>query len=186
MSDIGGIQLLPQARKELKIKQKKGDNKFLYISIAILSSVVVLGSGLTFYKMSLESKIDDLNNRFTALDKRRDKSLEHELKVLNSRFSVISDLIKNHIFITQALDKLSGLINEKVQVLSLSMSAANGKISLHATGPSYTTVARQLSSFLSSDLIKTADLGSMSVGTDGKVEFGIELAFDKSKLLQKQ
>ncbi len=185
MADIGGIQLLPEARKELEGTKRKGENRFLYISIAILSLVVVLGSGLVIYKMSLEKKIYDLNQSFLSLEQRRDKKAETNLKILSIQISTISDLIKNHIFLTKAFDKIGSLMDEKVQVSNFSIAILTGKISLKARALNYPAVARQMASFLSDGVVKDISLGNMSTDTKGNIEFGADIIFDKVKLLNK-
>ncbi len=185
MADVGGIQLLPETRRELKVKNR-GVNKFFYSSIAIVSIVAALSLGLIFYRMSLEKQIDSLNQQLSDLEQQRDKKGEASLKVLAAQFGTITDLIKNHIITTQALDKLNGLMDDKVQVINFSVSVFTEKLGMKMRALNYAAVARQLASFLSGDFVKDVSLGTMGLDTKGNIEFTLELTIDKSKLFLKQ
>ena len=51
--------------------------------------------------------------------------------------------------------------------------------------PSYTVVARQLASFLSDEAIIDVNLGKLTRGTDGRLEFTLDIGFDNSKIIKK-
>ncbi|KKT82499.1 MAG: hypothetical protein A3B99_03065 [Candidatus Yanofskybacteria bacterium RIFCSPHIGHO2_02_FULL_44_12b] len=182
MPDIGGIQLLPETRKDLKLK-RPGENKFLYIGIAILSVVVVLALGLTFYKMGLDNKITDLNQRFGDNEQRRDKNQERDLRIAEIQLKTISTLVKNHALATTAFDKIASLLNKQARAANFSLEISRGKISMKVEALNYMVVARQIASFLSDDFIKKLTIGKITLGTNGKLEFGVEIDFDKSRII---
>ena len=184
MADIGGIQLLPGTRKELAIK-KTGENKFLYIGMGILAAIVATGLGLTFYKMSLSSEISTLDEGLNALEAKRDSKTEDNLKVLNAQVSVISNLIKNHIFISRAIDKLGSLLSTDIQVIKLSISVPDQRLTMSMAAKNYTAVARQMASFLSDETFKEISLGPLSTATTGEINFDMNMIFDKVKLIKK-
>jgi len=178
-----GLQLLPGTKKRLNLKVP-GENKFLYIGSAILGVVIVASFALGRYEVALRAQVENLNDQLTALEQKRSKSEEEDLRVLKDRLLLTSQLLDEHIYWTKALSAIEGLIQGEVEFESLSGSVGEGVVNIKARAGNYTVLARQIASFLTGPGIKDVSLGQIQPLSNGKIEFEIQLKFNKTKFVQ--
>lgn len=184
MDGKDSLQLLPGTKKRLGIKVP-GENRFLYVGSAILGATLVAVFGMGQYQNSLKGQIKDLNSQITALEQKRNKKDEAELRLIKDRITTIGDLIKNHTYWTQAFDWFTNLLQSEVQVRGISLERS-GKMTFSAVAKNYITIARQLAVMLTDDKIKEVKFGGIKSATDGGLEFGMELNVDLPKIILKQ
>ena len=178
------LQLLPGTKKRLGIKVP-GENRFLYIGSAILGAILVSMFALGRYQASLENQVKNVNEQLSALEQKRDKKGEQDLKLFKDRVAITSDLLDQHIYWTQAFSTMVGLLQSNVRFKNFSADTSTGKMSINIQAASYTALARQVASFLTEESISDLSLGKISAETAGYLETGIEIKFNKQKLLQK-
>lgn len=178
-----GLQLLPGTKKRLGIKTP-GENKFLYVGSAILGAALVTVFAMGHYETSLKNQVKQLNDQLVALEQKRNKKDEAELRLVKDRMMVTGDLIKNHPYWTQAFSWFENLLQSEVQVKGMSLDKS-GKITFSAVATSYTVIARQLAVLLTDDKIKDLKFGGIKSSTDGGLEFGMELNVDLSRIILK-
>jgi len=183
MPDQGGLQLLPEARKKIDIVTP-GENRLLIVGGAVLVIVAILSGGLYLYKNSLENKIVSLDTEMVALEQQRNKQAEQNILVFNKQISMLSDLLDKHVYWTTAFSKIEGLTQSQIQFDSLTATLANNKIDLKATAANYTTIARQISAFLSDESVTDINLSRVNTLTNGRLEFIMQIIFDRSKFLE--
>jgi len=183
MPDQGGLQLLPETRKKIEIKIP-GENKLILVGGVVFAIVAVLAGGLYFYQSSLENKLSSLDTEISNLEQQRNKQAEQNLIVFNKQVSMLSNLINNHAYWTTAFSKIEGLTQSQVQFENIVAMLADNKIDLKAIASNYTTIARQIAAFLSDESIKDVNLSKVSILTNGRLEFTMQIVFDKSKFLK--
>lgn len=183
MSDLNGLQLLPETRRKIEVKVP-GENRLIYTGIIILVLVLAVSGWLYFYKNNLESQMADLDVQIANLEKQRDKNAESNLSTLNKQLSLISTLLDSHVVWSKALGKVESLLQPQVQFLSFSAAVVDNRFDFRALATNYTVVARQIAAFSSDDSIKDISLTDVHVLTSGKLEFSLKLGFDKSKFLK--
>src|SRR3990167_599202 len=183
MPDQNGLQLLPETRRKIEVKVP-GENRLINMGIAVLVLMLVLVGGLYFYKITLEDRKTGLDTQIVNLEKERDKKVEANLLTLSKQLSLISTLLDSHIVWSKALSKVEGLLQPQVQFLSFSAAVSDNRFEFKALATNYTVVARQIAAFVSDDSIKDVVLNNVRVLTNGKLEFNIELEFDKTKFLK--
>lgn len=179
-----GLQLLPETRKKIEVKIP-GENKLLTVGSVVFAIIVILAGGLYFYKNSLEGKLVALDSEITALEQQRNNQAEENILVFNKQVSMLSDLLDNHAYWTTAFSKIESLTQNQVQFNTLTTSLADNRIDFKAVAANYTTVARQIASFISDDSITDVTLNKITARTDGQLEFTMKLTFDRSKFLKK-
>lgn len=184
MDGRDGLQLLPGTKKRLGIKVP-GENRFLYVGSAILGAALVTMFALNRYNISLKEQIKELNSQFVALEEKRNKKDEAELRLIKDRVTLTSDLIRNHTYWSQAFVWFSNLLQSEVQVRGISLEKS-GKMTFSAVAKNYIIIARQLAVILTDDKIKEVKFGGIKTSTDGGLEFGMELKVDLSKIILKQ
>jgi len=183
MVDRGGLQLLPETRKKIEIITP-GENRPLIIGAAVLVLAAILAGGLYFYKNSLENKLASLDTEIASLEQQRNKQAEQNILVFNKQVSILKKLLNEHVYWTTAFSKIEGLTQPQVQLSSLTATVAENKIDFKATAANYTTIARQIAAFLSDESIKDINLSKVNTLTNGRLEFTMQLIFDKSKFLK--
>ena len=97
---------------------------------------------------------------------------------------MLSNLLDNHVYWTTAFSRIEGLTQSQIQFNSLTATMADDKIDFKATAANYTTIARQIAAFLSDESITDINLSRVNTLTDGRLEFSMQISFDRSKFLQ--
>lgn len=187
MADRGGIQLLPETRKKLEIKIP-GENRLIGIGVGVIFIVLAIYGGFTYYVNDLTSQADALSADAAQLNQERikNKDTNQNLIALTKQANIISQLLDNHLFWTQALINIENTLEPEVYLKNFSASAAKGTVSLVAAAPSYLLIARQLAAFSANDAITDVMLGGAKSNNAGNVEFTLELKFNQVKFLKKQ
>jgi hypothetical protein len=184
MTENGGLQLLPETRKKINVKIP-GENRMIYIG----STLLLIVFSLFFYYhsrvSSLETKIMDLDQQIAAVEKGRDKKTEAQLAELKKQTMLLTKMLSEHIFWSQAWTKLEGLISPQLQIKDLSLSSAKEEISFSAKAPSYASVAKQLAKFNNDDAIKDTVVSGIRLANVGAAEFDIKLSIDGKKFFKK-
>lgn len=183
MADQGGLQLLPETRKKIEIITP-GENRLLVVGAVVFAIAAVLAGGLYFYKNSLENKLVSLDAQIVALEQQRNKQAEQNLLVFNKQISMLSDLLNKHPYWTTGFSKIEGLTQGQVQFDSMTATMAANRIDFKATAANYTTIARQIAAFISDESIKDVNLNKVNTLTNGRLEFTMQIMFDKSKFLK--
>ncbi len=183
MADKGGLQLLPETRKRLEIKIP-GENRLLYIGSALIVLALLLGLGGRYYNQTLIDKIMSIDTQIMELEKERDKKAEENLLIIDKQIGLISELFNDHIFWSKGLDLIGNNLQNRVQFKSFTTGSGEGKITFRAGADSYSTVARQIASFISNEAIEDVALENVNVLTNGTIEFNMTLNYDSSKFLK--
>ena len=103
------------------------------------------------------------------------KALEAEAAVLVDKVDAAKAIIDRHVYWTKVFGLLESLTISDVYYKNIAASE-NGRITLSATGTSYTAVAKQYLVFQQSNLIKNVTiLGGSGDSTQGEISFNIIL-----------
>lgn len=180
--DQNGLQLLPETRRKIEVKIP-GENRLIYIGVAILVLMLALSTALFFYKNSLEDKLSGLDADLASVERSRDKKAEANILTLNKQLSLVSNLVNSHVTWSKALSKIESLLQPQIQFLSFSAAIAENRFEFKALAPNYTVIAKQISAFASDESIKDLALNNVHVLTTGKLEFSVKIEFDKNKFL---
>jgi len=183
MSGQGGIQLLPETRRKIDVRIP-GENRWTYAGLIMLVLAFALTGILMFYRKSLENKLTQFDSDITNLESQRNKAVETNLLTLNKQLSLTSRLLNEHIFWSKALNRVEALTHPQVQFVSFNATAEEGKFEVKAITHNYTVLAKQIAAYVSDDLIKDINLGDVHVLTSGRLEFSINISFDKAKFIR--
>ncbi len=184
MPDAGGLQLLPETRKKIEVRVP-GQNRSMVLSLIFAFVILGLYFGLMFYNNSILSSITQVDEQLAALEKSRDKKLEQKLLDLQGQLSVVNPLIGSHVFWSQGLSKIQGLVQPQVQFKSINADSSATKIIFQATAASYTVIAKQIAAFYADDSITDIVLNKAASLPTGAVDFTMQLMFDPAKFLLK-
>ena len=183
MADKGGLQLLPETRKKIDIKVP-GENRLIYVGIALIVIIMMLYGGLVVYSKSLETKISDSDTQLTALENQRDKKAETNLLILSKQLAITNQIVNKHIYWSAGLTRIENALQNKVQFKSFSAVLSENSFHIRALSDTYTTVARQLAAFVADDAITDVTLDGVSTLTNGNLDFNSKISFDPTKFLK--
>jgi len=184
MADRGGIQLLPETRKRIEVSVP-GENKLLYIGIAIFAVVAVSYGVLRGVTATLAQEVKQKNTRIVQLNAERNVSTEEKLLSLSKQSESVQVFLANHIFWTQALAKVEQALQQQVQIQSLNATADAKTITFVALAPSYSSIARQIASLVADEGVLDVDISGARASNAGGYEFSVTLKFDETKYLKK-
>lgn len=181
MSDIGGIQLLPETRKKIEY-HAPGQNKLLVFSLIFVALIFAVYGGLLYYRGIKQAALDDVNDQLKKNEEARSKTDENKLLQLKNSLSVVGPLVEKHIYLSNALTHIQGLVHPQVRFDSLSLYVEKKEYVFKAFAASYAVVAKQIAAFYADDTVTDVQVGKISSLPDGKVEFSIILALDLNKI----
>jgi len=182
MPDIGGLQLLPETRKRIEVNVP-GQNKFLIFSFVFILVVLSIYVVIRFYQNSLEQASASIDGQLATIERSRDKASEDKLINLSKQLATINPLLAGHLIWSDAFTKVQSLTLPQIQYETLDTNFDSKKFLFKALAASYTTVAKQIAAFYSSDAFTDVALDKVSSQPSGRVEFTLELSFDPSKFL---
>ena len=176
------ISLLPEKKRKLK-----GPPKALILTVAAICLGIVLLGYLAClgYKFSLKSKANALEEQIERTGTEQDKEVEREILNLQKRMTALKGLISSHAYWSDVFKIIEEQTIPEVQFEGF-QGDLTGEVNLEGRGDSYTSIAKQLVSFLSSDEIEDVDLSDVSLTTEGGIQFGMSLDFKKEALLKKE
>ena len=184
MADWAGLQLLPETRKKIDVKIP-GENRVIYIGVCLL--VMVLGLYLYFNSQvqTLEQRLAEIEEQVTSIEEGRDKKKEEKLVDLKKQTALLSKMLSDHIFWSQAWTKLEGLIIPQLQVKSLALSSGKEEIAFAARATSYSAIAKQLATLTNDPAIKDVSISGIRLSPIGGADFDIKLSIDGKEFFKK-
>ncbi len=185
MADKGGLQLLPETRKRIDVNVP-GENRTVYIGVALIVLVLAVYGGLWWYSQNLNTKIAEADNQLLALEKGRDKKAEQSLITLSKQIGITNQLIKSHTYWSAGFSRIESALQTNVQFRSFSAVLGEEAIHMRALSNNYVTLAKQLAAFVSDNSVRDITLDGVSTLTNGKLDFSAKILFDKSKFLKNQ
>lgn len=184
MSDIS---LIPKDYKEKKIGSETIFSKIgIFVFVLVALSLLIYG-GLFFYNKSLGAQIIELQTQIKEAKKQRDVDFEKEAIPLERALRGLKTILKNHFYWSNVFSKF-----EKLIVPQISFSDFNGTIekdgsvnlSLSGKTAGYTYLAKQMVSFSQEELVSDIKVSGIKLGTEGGIEFGLNISFKKDILLK--
>lgn len=181
------ISLIPKDYKE-----KKGGFKTIFSKIEILIIILIVFSllvygGLLFYSKSLNSQFYSLQKRAEEISKERNKEFENEAVSLAKTLKNLEVILKDHLYWSNLFSKLGELTVPQISFTDFKGDLAkDGSANLVLNGKTtgYTYLARQMASFSQEKLISDVKISGITLGTEGGIEFGLNINFLKEILLK--
>ena len=185
MEQGGTISLLPVSRRKLEISVP-GENLPFYYGGALLLLVLLIFTGLKFYTSSLVSQLAEIENEINTIETQRDKKFEKEVLLLNKQFSLVGNVLQNHLVWSNVLISIQSLAEPQSQLKSVLGDVTKNKLEITGLAPSFTTVAKQIAALLSNEAIIDVSLNKVSSFSTGVLEYNMLVIFDKNKFLLNQ
>jgi Tfp pilus assembly protein PilN len=135
-------------------------------------------TGLTTQSADLDTQIQELNARKTALEAviKQDAIFEARKKMLESRVKIIEGLQKNQLSPVLALDQLAEAVERTQYVWLSNLEQNNAVLSMNATGTSLDAIADFYTNLNATGYFKNVDIGPAQESS-GNFTFSIKCEF---------
>lgn len=181
------ISLIPEEYKEEKIGFGLILSKLgILVIVLVILSLLTYG-GLSFYNKSLSNQLEEIQNQVVELDKQRDKDFEKEMESLSRALKNLKTIFKNHFYWSNLFSKLKELTVPLVSFSNFSGQLTEDnivRIILSGKTAGYTYLAKQMVSFSEEKLISDIKVSGIALGTQGGIEFSLDINFLKEILLK--
>ena len=157
----------------------------VYWGIALGVFVLVLNIIASAYAANLNERLDDIHGQLRDQEEQRDKDAEKQLKAVQTQSKLMSQLLRNHVYWSEAFDLLESLMQSNISLTHLSTEVVEGTLEFSARGPSYAAVARQVASFNVGDGISDVELREVKAVPEGGVEFFGEIKINVNEVLRR-
>ncbi len=189
MPNQGGLQLLPETRKKISVSVP-GENRPVYIGLVFLMISIIVVGGLYLYRSRLINQYNQTKDRVEELSRQLNSKENQEfvaqIEKTSQQLDLASGLLDSHVLWSKGLDRLEELLVPSVQLDNLSLNRDKKEVSFKAFAPSYTIIAKQVSSFVNSEYFTDLSIGEIKSGPDGRFEFGMIINFDDKFVLDDQ
>lgn len=176
---------MPETRRERARKVVAG-NKTVYWGIAIGIIVLVLNIIMSAYATSLNEQLAATHGQLRLQEDSRDKDAEDQLQAVQRQSLLMTQLLRNHLYWSQALDRIEDLMQSNVVLTVLDATFTGGEIQFQARGTNYAAVARQLASLNTGAGINEVELTNVEAKPEGGVEFIGTITIDVSDVIRRQ
>lgn len=183
MVDQGGLQLLPETRRRVEIK-REGENRPVVMGVILFVAVVAIYVAADFYLASVRDELAGLDNQVTAIEEKRDKNAEEDIRTLTKQLSLVGDLLDNHIFWSNGFDKLEGLTLPQLRFVNMSGDVSREQIDVRVQTAGYANLAKQIAAYLSDGSIVDVTIGNTTTLPSGTVDANLSVKFDLSDFLR--
>jgi short subunit fatty acids transporter len=171
------MEIIPKPKRKLP----SPETFFLYFSILIFICTVFV-SVYFFYQEKLKKKeISQIEGKILALKTPEIQKAEEEVLRYQNKISDFSNLIKNYLFYSKIFSYLEQKTHKQIYFSKMDLDFENSTISLFGQSPNFSVLAQQLEIFKEDPFLKP-QLKEVNLGKEGKVDFQIEITFNKSIL----
>ncbi len=181
------ISLIPKDYKEEKFSFKTIFPKMGILVIGLVVFSLLVYGGLFFYNKSLNNQIDEFKTQIEEINNQRDNEFEANAKSLDSALKSLKKVLENHLYWSNIFSKIEELTVPQVNFLDFKGTLEeDGSVKLTLSGITlgYTYLAKQMVSFGQEELVSGIKVSGISLGTEGGVEFDLDINFLKDILLK--
>lgn len=182
--DVG---LIPKSYGKEKVGFKTIFSKIGILFIGLLVISLATYGGLFYYNKSLSNNLLELQLQTEEINKQRDTEFEKKVISLEATLRNLKTILKNHLYWSQIFSKFEELVIPQAGFSSLNVSLKDdGFVNLVLVGSTsgYTYLAKQMVSFSQYELVSDIEISGIRLGTEGGVEFGLNVNFLEDILLK--
>lgn len=181
------VSLIPKDYKEEKFSFETIFSKIGILAIGLVVLSLLVYGGLFSYNKSLNNQVDEFKAQIEEINNQRDNEFEKMAKSLDSVLKSLKEVLKNHLYWSSIFSKIEELTVPQVNFLDFKGTLGeDGSVKLALSGitSGYTYLAKQMASFNQEELISGVEVSGISLGTEGGVEFVLDINLLKNVLLK--
>jgi hypothetical protein len=171
------MEIIPKPKRKIPSLE----TIFLYFSILIFIFSIFASFYFWFQEKSKKKGISQIEEKISVLKTPEIKKVEEEVLKYQNKISDFSNLIKDHPFYSKIFPYLEQKTHKQIYFSRMDLDFENSTISLSGQSPNFSVLAQQLEVFKEDPSFQT-QLKEVTLGKEGKVDFKIEITFDKNIL----
>jgi cell division protein FtsL len=171
------MEIIPKQKRKLPSLE----NIFLYISFLIFILMVFFFLFLFFQETLMKGKVSQLQEKLLSLKTPENEKTEKELLKYQDKISQFSKILDNHFFFSKIFPYLEERIHKQIYFNSMDLDFENSTIFISGQSPSFAILFQQMEVFQNDQFLKP-ELKELNLAEEGKVNFKIEIHFDKNIL----
>ncbi len=167
----------PSANRQMR----GGSNIFLIFSLVVLGIVVAMAVGVFVYSKYLTNSLQTKSDQLATAQKQVDQNTIEDFVRLRDRLNNGSDLLTNHVMLSQFLDTLERLTLANVRFNSMKLVVAGdhtAKIDITGSAKTFNALAAQSNAFAGEKLIKRAIFSAITLSDSKLVTFRLTADID--------
>ncbi|PIR02045.1 MAG: hypothetical protein COV63_02195 [Candidatus Nealsonbacteria bacterium CG11_big_fil_rev_8_21_14_0_20_37_68] len=148
-----------------------------YLGITLIIIVIGAYFGLNYLYKKDTQNIKSLEEQISKVKTPKESALKQKLTEKKTKINDFSALLDGHRIDSNVFSFLGSICHPRVRFLSLnfSKSGEDFKIEIPGEAESYETLHQQLLILKAEKLIKEMKLSGISIGKEGKINFGLSL-----------
>jgi short subunit fatty acids transporter len=171
------MEIIPKPKRKIPSLE----TFFLYFSILIFICTVFASFYLFYQEKAKKREISQIEEKILALKTPEIKKAEEEVSKYQEKISYFSDLIKEYLFYSKVFPYLEQKTHKQIYFSKMDLDFENSTMLLSGQSPNFSVLAQQLEIFKKDPSLKV-QLKEIGLGKEGKVNFTIEITFDKNIL----
>jgi short subunit fatty acids transporter len=171
------MEIIPKPKRKIPSLE----TIFLYFSILIFVCSLIVSFYFSLKEKSKKREISQIEEKILAVKTPEIKEKEEEVLKYQRKILNFSNLTKDYLFYSKIFPYLEQRIHKQIYFSRMDLDFENSTLSLFGHSPNFAVLAQQIEIFRS-DPFLTAQLKEIMLGKEGKVDFKIEVKFDKSIL----
>jgi len=171
------MEIIPKPKGKIPPLEKI----FLYFSIFVFLCTVFSFFYLKHLENSKRKEISQLEEKISQLKTPQIQNAEKEILKYQKKISYFSELIKDYLFYSKIFPYLEERIHKKIYFSEIDFDFENSKILLLGESPDFYTLGEQMEIFKNTPSFQP-QLKEFKLGKEGKVDFKIEIVFQKDIL----
>ena len=171
------MEIIPKPKRKLP----SPEIIFLYFSILIFICAIFTSFYFWFEEKSKRNEISQLEEKILALKTPEIKKEEEEVLKYQEKISHFSELIKDHLSYSKIFPYLEQKTHKQIYFSKMDLDLESSTLLLSGESPNFSVLAQQLEIFKNDPFLKS-QLKELGLEKEGKVNFKIEINFDKTIL----
>ncbi|MFA6338450.1 MAG: hypothetical protein WCW87_00075 [Candidatus Paceibacterota bacterium] len=171
----------PIEEKRTSVNSEGGIGLFLFLSLIVFLTILVVSGGMILWKGVLNKQITDAQDSIAKAKSEFSSELIQQLIVLDKRIELSKKLLRRHLVVSSIFDVLEKSTLQNVSFSEMGYeSIGDGNISLSLRGEArdYSTIALQSDVFAQNNMIKSPIVSDLDLGSNGNVVFSFNSTLD--------
>lgn len=179
------INLIPTEYKKKRTGLRAIFSKTVGIILALLILSLLVYGGLLIYKKSLTQDKNNVDQKLSDLESKRDNKLENAIYRADKKLTSVENLFKSHFYWSNVFVKIEQLVVPGVYFKEAKTNIADDGIGLILTGNSntYTDLAKQMVSFGEDTIVEKVELSDIKPNESGGIEFVLSILVSEPILI---
>lgn len=179
------VNLVPEEYKKRRKKLGVIFSKTGGVVLGLVILSLLFYGGLLFYQDKQNKELDSIKEQIKVLDQKRDPEMEKTVVDLDKKLGILKEIFENHVYWSKLFNKIEELTVFQAYFSrgKFDFSGGIAEVNLSGNALTYTILAKQMKSFQQDSQVKSVRVSTISLSTEGGINFDLKVIFSKDILL---